>query len=307
MKTRKIVLIAADIVLLLVGIIQIIVSSRSTVKNFSFSDSPDSILIEKYDGTISLVQENDKWFINIEKYEAVQSNVDTMINYAKSIDALDRVASLSNSASVTKYEFDDANAIKVTLSKAGKEIRTFTLGKDASTGIQCYATVNGSNDIYLVNGDYRNVFDKTVDQLRTKTVYSVDSVNISSVSVTPAGEETWAVSRTGDAENLVWSVSGTNITLDASKAAEWFNSFNSLTTNKWHGTTDDMGGEPYVSVQLGTTEGTITIDTYKVPADPEVQDSTDVYYAKCNKSPYWFEIASYYMSRFQKTPEDLQK
>ena len=53
----------------------------------------------KADETISLVQENDKWFINSEKYEAVQSNVDTMINYAKSIDALDRVASLSNSAS----------------------------------------------------------------------------------------------------------------------------------------------------------------------------------------------------------------
>ena len=307
MKTRKIVLIAADIILLIVGIVQIIINTRSTVKNFSFSETPDQILIEKSDGNVTLVNEDGTWVINNEKYEAVESNVDSMIEYAKDINALDRVASLSNAASVSKYEFDDANAIKVTVSAGEKVLRTFTLGKDATTGIQCYATVNGSNDIYLIDGDYRNIYDKTVDQLRSKTVYTVDSVDISSVSVTPYGEETWAVSRTGDTENLVWNISGANITLDSQKAADWLNSFNTLTTNQWHGTSDDLGGEPYAAVQLGTTKGTITIETYIVPADPDVEGSTNLYYGKCNKSPYWFEIASYNFSKFQKKPEDLEK
>ena len=307
MKTRKIVLIAADIILLIVGIVQIIINTRSTVKNFSFSETPDQILIEKSDGNVTLVNEDGTWVINNEKYEAVESNVDSMIEYAKDINALDRVASLSNAASVSKYEFDDANAIKVTVSAGEKVLRTFTLGKDATTGIQCYATVNGSNDIYLIDGDYRNIYDKTVDQLRSKTVYTVDSVDISSVSVTPYGEETWAVSRTGDTENLVWNISGANITLDSQKAADWLNSFNTLTTNQWHGTSDDLDGEPYAAVQLGTTKGTITIETYIVPADPDVEGSTNLYYGKCNKSPYWFEIASYNFSKFQKKPEDLEK
>ena len=307
MKTRKIVLIAADIILLIVGIVQIIINTRSTVKNFSFSETPDQILIEKSDGNVTLVNEDGTWVINNEKYEAVESNVDSMIEYAKDINALDRVASLSNAASVSKYEFDDANAIKVTVSAGEKVLRTFTLGKDATTGIQCYATVNGSNDIYLIDGDYRNIYDKTVDQLRSKTVYTVDSVDISSVSVTPYGEETWAVSRTGDTENLVWNISGANITLDSQKAADWLNSFNTLTTNQWHGTSDDLDGEPYAAVQLGTTKGTITIETYIVPADLDVEGSTNLYYGKCNKSPYWFEIASYNFSKFQKKPEDLEK
>ena len=307
MKTRKIVLIAADVILLIVGIVQIILNSRSTVKTFKYSETPDKIVIEKSDGNLNIVSENGKWFINDEKYEAVESYVDSMLDYAKDISALDRVASLSNAASVSKYEFDEANAIKVTMSAGGKELRTFTLGKDASTGIQCYATVNGSNDIYLIDGDYRNIFDKTVDQLRTKTVYTVDAVDISSVTVTPYAEESWAVSRTGDTENLVWNISGANITLDAEKAAEWLNSFNTLTTNQWHGTTDDLGGQPYVAVQIGTTKGAVTIETYIVPADPDVEGSSNLYYGKCNKSPYWFEIASYNFSKFQKTPEDLQK
>ena len=307
MKTRKIVLIAADVILLIVGIVQIILNSRSTVKSFTFTESPDKILIEKDDGNLSIVSEDGKWLINNEKFEAVESNIDSMISYAQNIKALDRVASLSNAASVAKYEFDDANAIKVTLSAGDKVLRTFTLGKDSSTGIQCYATVNGTNDIYLVDGDYRNIFDKTVDQVRSKTVYSVQSVDISSVSVTRPGEETWAVSRTGEAENLVWNISGANITLDAQKAADWLNSFNALTTTKWHGKTDDIGGEPYIAVQIGTTSGVIIVETYIVPADPEDQGSSNLYYAKCNKSPYWFEIPSYNMSKFQKKPEDLQK
>ena len=307
MKTRKIVLIAADVLLLIVGVVQIILNSRSTVKSFTFTDTPDKILIEKDDGNLSIVNEEGKWVINDEKFEAVESNIDSMISYAQNIKALDKVASLSSAASVTKYEFDEDNAIKVTFSAGDKVLRTFTLGKDATTGIQCYATVNGTTDIYLVDGDYRNIFDKTVDQVRSKTVYSVQSVDISSVSVTRPGEETWAVSRTGDAENLVWNISGANITLDAQKSADWLNSFNALTTTKWHGKTDDIGGEPYIAVQIGTTSGVIIVETYIVPANPEDQGSSNLYYAKCNKSPYWFEIPSYNMSKFQKTPEDLQK
>ena len=307
MKTRKIVLIAADLILLVVGIIQIIAANRSTVKSFSFSEDPDTILIEKYDGTLNLVKDGDKWLINSEKYEAVSSNIDTMISYAQYISALDKVAKLSNDAVINKYEFDEDNAINVTLSAGGKELRKFTLGKDSTTGIQCYATIDGSDDVYLINGDYRNVFDKTVDQLRSKTVYSVESVDITSVSLQPAGESLWTVSRHGEAEDTVWSVSGTEITLDASKAADWLNSFNALTTTKWHGKTDDLGGEPYVHAEVGVTGKNIKLDINIVRANPDDEGSSDLYYAKCSESPYWFEIPSYNMSKYQKTPEDLQK
>ena len=307
MKTRKIVLIAADLILLVVGIIQIIAANRSTVKSFSFNEDPDTILIEKYDGTFNLVKEGDKWVINSEKYEAVSSSVDSMISHAQYISALDKVAKLTNDAVRNKYEFDEDNAINVTVSAGGKELRKFTLGKDSTTGIQCYATIDGSDDVYLINGDYRNVYDKTVDQLRSKTVYSVDSVDITSVSLQPAGESLWTVSRHGEAEDTVWSVSGTEITLDASKAADWLNSFNTLTTTKWYGTTVDFNGEPYLHAEVGVTGKNIKLDISIIPADPDDESSSDMYYAKCSESPYWFEIPSYNMSKFQKTPEDLQK
>ena len=307
MKPRKIILITVDVILLIIGIIQIIAGARSTVKNFDFSEQPDKIVIEKSDENLSIVKDGDKWLINNEKFEANASSIDSMIEFAQDINALDKVASLSNAASVLKYEFDEANAIKVTMSAGDKQLRTFTLGKDAVTGIQCYATINGTNDIYLIEGDYRNIFDKTSDDLRTKTVYSVDSVDISSVSITPAGDSIWTVSRHGDAEDLVWNITGANITLDSSKAADWLNSFNSLTTTQWHGTKDDLNGKPYVNVEIGVIGKTIKLDIYLLPADPEIQGATDLYYAKCSESPYYFEIPSYNMAKYQKTPEDLQK
>ena len=107
MKTRKLVLIIADVLLLVVGIIQIIVAGRTTVKNFQFSEQPDTILIEKYDGTLNLVKDGENWLINNEKYEATLSNVDSMIDYAKAIVALDKVAKLTNDAAERKYEFDE--------------------------------------------------------------------------------------------------------------------------------------------------------------------------------------------------------
>jgi len=307
MKTRKIVLIVADLLLLIVGIVQIIAANRSTVKSFTFSEEPDTILIEKYDGTLNLAKDGDKWLINSEKYEALESNVDSMLSYAKNISALDKVAKLSNELVSQKYEFDENNAIKVTLSAGGKVLRSFTLGKDASTGIQCYATIGDSDDIYLVNGDYRNVFDKTVDQLRSKTVYAVEAIDISYVTVTPADGESWSISRQGEAEDLVWSVSGSNITLDSTKASEWFTSLNNLVTTKWHGTSDDLGGIPYSKVEIGSPSKIVKLDFYLVPADPEVEGSSDLYYGKCSESKYWFEVPGYSMSKFQKTPEDLQK
>ncbi|MBR5401935.1 MAG: DUF4340 domain-containing protein [Treponema sp.] len=307
MKTRKIVLIAADLILLIVGILQIIAASRTTVKVFSFSEEPDKIVLEKYDGTFNLVKDGDKWVLNAEKFDVNASNVDNMIANARNISALDKVAKLNNEAVRTKYEFDADNAIKVTMSAGDKVLRTFTLGKDASTGIQCYATIENSDDVYLISGDYRNIFDKSVDQLRSKTVYSVEAVRISSVSITPADGDTWSVSRHGEAEDTVWSVSGTNITLDSSKAAEWMNSFNTLTTTKWHGTTDDIGGQPYIKCEVGAIGKNIKLDIYIVPADPEAENSSDLYYAKCSESPYWFEIPSYNVTKYQKKPEDLQK
>ena len=83
MKARKIVLIAADLILLVVAVVQIIIGARSTVKVFTFEEEPDAILIDKYDGKLNILKEGDTWVINDEKFEATTSSIDSMIDYAR--------------------------------------------------------------------------------------------------------------------------------------------------------------------------------------------------------------------------------
>ena len=67
MKTRKLVLIIADVLLLAVCIIQFAVSARDTTKYFTFKDEPDSLEIVTPGEKISLVKDGDNWVIGDKK------------------------------------------------------------------------------------------------------------------------------------------------------------------------------------------------------------------------------------------------
>ena len=60
MKTRKLVLIVADVVLLAVCLVQFIRSARDTTKYFTFKDEPDSLEIVTPQETISLYKEGEE-------------------------------------------------------------------------------------------------------------------------------------------------------------------------------------------------------------------------------------------------------
>lgn len=94
MKTRKLVLIVADVVLLAVCLVQFILSARDTTKYFTFKDEPDSLEILTPQETISLYKEGEDWFIGEKKYPASMSMVDSYISAIKNIRALDKVGSI---------------------------------------------------------------------------------------------------------------------------------------------------------------------------------------------------------------------
>ena len=80
MKTRKLVLIIADVVLLAVCIIQLALSARDTTKYFTLKDKPDSLLIVTPTETINLYKDGEDWFIGEKKYPANISVVDNLVD-----------------------------------------------------------------------------------------------------------------------------------------------------------------------------------------------------------------------------------
>lgn len=305
MKTRKIVLIVADVVLLAVCLVQFILSARDTTKYFTFKDEPDSLEIVTPQETISLYKEGEDWFIGEKKYPASMSMVDSYISAIKNIRALDKVGSIANGNNVERYELTDSKKTIVTAKLGDKVLRTIEIGKTAVSSSQCYMTVDGGKDIYLVSGGVNDTFDTSVAAARTTIVLNLNSDEISGVSITDAEDKTWSLSRMGDGDDVVWNVSGGEIELDEGKANVWLTSFASLSTRDWYAEDAVLEGTRAVSARITYNLKDIKLEFFALPKNNE--KDLQQYYGTCSETPYRFKVDEKTVKQYLKPLEELAK
>ena len=305
MKTRKLVLIVADVVLLAVCLVQFILSARDTTKYFTFKDEPDSLEIVTPQETISLYKEGEDWFIGEKKYPASMSLVDSYISAIKNIRALDKVGSIANGNNVERYELTDSKKTIVTAKLGDKVLRTIEIGKTAVSSSQCYMTVDGGKDIYLVSGGVNDTFDTSVAAARTTIVLNLNSDEISGVSITDAEDKTWSLSRMGDGDDVVWNVSGGEIELDEGKANVWLTSFASLSTRDWYAEDAVLEGTRAVSARITYNLKDIKLEFFALPKNNE--KDLQQYYGTCSETPYRFKVDEKTVKQYLKPLEELAK
>lgn len=305
MKTRKLVLIVADVVLLAVCLVQFILSARDTTKYFTFKDEPDSLEIVTPQETISLYKEGEDWFIGEKKYPASMSMVDSYISAIKNIRALDKVGSIANGNNVERYELTDSKKTIVTAKLGDKVLRTIEIGKTAVSSSQCYMTVDGGKDIYLVSGGVNDTFDTSVAAARTTIVLNLNSDEISGVSITDAEDKTWSLSRMGNGEDVVWNVSGGEIELDEGKANVWLTSFASLSTRDWYAEDSVLEGTRAVSARITYNLKDIKLEFFALPKNNE--KDLQQYYGTCSETPYRFKVDEKTVKQYLKPLEELAK
>ena len=333
MKTRKLVLIIADIILLAVLIGQCVLMSRDGGKTFRLKETPDEILIQNGGEEVLLRFDNNQWVVGEEKYPTNTSTVDAILDSIQYVRCLDKVGSTSKTGALEKYELRDDEKISVTAKKEGAVIRQLDIGKAGATGSQNFITVDGGNDIYLATGGLRYDFDTSMDQIRSKIVWDFDEAEINAVEVEKFAdindinvgsnsdeEENWnsgknfKVAKTGSGEELQWTLTSSDeetssIDVDGSKVQSWFDSLGSLTTSKWYDESKDLE-EEFSSKKVATTKishgnRASFIDIYQIPGDGG--DKTPKYYGKSNETPYPFELSLYTMEKINKNPEELAK
>lgn len=305
MKTRKLVLIVADVVLLAVCLVQFILSARDTTKYFTFKDEPDSLEIVTPQETISLYKEGEDWFIGEKKYPASMSMVDSYISAIKNIRALDKVGSIANGNNVERYELTDSKKTIVTAKLGDKVLRTIEIGKTAVSSSQCYMTVDGGKDIYLVSGGVNDTFDTSVAAARTTIVLNLNSDEISGVSITDAEDKTWSLSRMGNGDDVVWNVSGGEIELDEGKANVWLTSFASLSTRDWYAEDAVLEGTRAVSAIITYNLKDIKLEFFALPKNNE--KDLQQYYGTCSETPYRFKVDEKTVKQYLKPLEELAK
>ena len=310
MKTRKLVLIIADVLLLAVCVIQLILSARDTTKYFTFKEEPDSIQIVTPTEKIELYKEGDDWFIGDKKYPASISVVDSYIDSISNIRALDKVGSISSGNWAEKYELTEGKKTVVTAKLGGKVLRTLELGKTAVSASQSYCCIDGGKDIYLISGSVNDIFDTSVAATRTTIVLNLNAADITQVSVTDCEtDKTWSVSRMGSGDDIAWNASGdgseNGIELDTEAAANWLNSFASLSTRDWYADDAVLEGSKAVSAKITCAFKTISVEFFALPKENE--KDLQQYYGVCSETPYLFKVNESSVKQYLKTLSELAK
>lgn len=297
MSKRKIILLTACVLLLGIYIAQLASSLRSSVKNKTLGADPDKLTIENASAVIELAKSDDGWTVGERRYKADTNAADALVNAVKNIRVLDTVAQAGSDAVDERYEIDKTNAIVVKAYKGNELVRTLTIGKTSSTGSQSYVTLDGKKDIYLVSGTLRDTFKKDVAALRSKSVYAVDTSDLTAVSES-MGSTVLSIVKSGDP--AAWTASGGAANVDAEKAASWAASLTTLNADSW---LDDDFVLPPVSesVTVITAGGkAITVSVYK-----EGDGDDAKYYGTCSETPYKFALSRYSVGKYLKTAADI--
>lgn len=304
MKTRKIVLLSGIGILLIVYILQLCLGGKSSAKTFTLKDEVVNFTISNNGSDVKLSKSGEDWQVsgtNGETFKANSGFADSIQTNVSEIKTLDIVSHSDDNATLERYGL--SNPIKVEGCTAdGNVARTILVGKESATGSQTYVKIDSSKDIYLVSGNLKSVFGKSVDDLRTKEVFRFDGKEITKVEVSKSDQILTFVKKDANAELPEWEISGTTETLDQSKVTSWIESLPVLSAEKWGAKgMPEVGDSQGVKVTISTANKTVDATVYQTGEGNEAK-----YFATSSENPYNFEVSGYMAQKFLKNVEDLK-
>lgn len=275
--------------------------------------------IVKGDTTLSLESNNngDSWVVGEDKFPAKKEDVDKMIENIKN---LTLTALVSESKSYNRYELDDQNKITVTAKDGDKVIRTFDVGKVASSFKHTFVKLQNDDKVYHADGNFRRNFEKKEEDLTDKTVLKLDKAMVYSLQY-KEGDKALSLERKQEPVSVdvtqdkkedkqeeeaaepqkpkdIWADAG-----GAEKSKEKVDSFVSLFTilkcsNYIKGKTKDDFKDPILEI-------TLTADKpYTVSVFPKTEEEKE-YPAISSESPFSFTLPSSKVDDMKKKLEGI--
>lgn len=304
MKTRKIVLASACLVLLVIAIIQTVSGHIDPVKVVQIKDEIDEIKIERPEGLLTLKKTGEDWIID-GKYTANYNSIESIADAFSYVKLLGKVTKTDNQEVLAKYDLNDERACKVSVYNKGQELRSFRVGKATSTNSQVYLMMDKSNDVYMAAGSIQNECTKSINDLRSRSVFQLSKDDMISVSVKPVDGNRWTITRGG--EGNIWTASGEGVDesmeLDVEATSGWFNGCAFVAATEWLGDNEEIPAEKIIDVEIKLPAKTVTLELYQ--ADDE--EGTDTYWGRSSETPYAFKLAKYTVDKYRKNPEDFAK
>ena len=143
------------------------------------------IEIFKKGSAVTLIKKDTIWRIAPQGYPADAGKVREMLD---KIEKLGLTALVSESKSYTRYNLGADQKLAVKAWAGDKLKRDFAVGKVAPSYRHTFVQVSGNYRVYHASGNFRSVFDQTVDSIRDKVVLKFDKAEITEIRVSK-GEE----------------------------------------------------------------------------------------------------------------------
>ena len=136
--------------------------------------------------TITLKRHDDQWRLIPGDYPADASQAERMLKFMAELEV---TALVSEAQSYARYELDAARRIDVKVYQGDQLVRQMAIGKAASTFRHTHVILGDDRNVYHAGGSFRWEFDKSIDDLRDKTVLSFDRGTINRISIQADAQE----------------------------------------------------------------------------------------------------------------------
>jgi hypothetical protein len=175
------------------------------------------IEIGKGNRTVVLTRKDDGWLVAPGDYPADGNLVDRMLD---ALADLKVTALVSETRNYSRYELDENQQIRVTAYQDDKAVRSFRIGKAAETMRHTHITLSDDPNVYHAQGNFRQDFDHTVDDLRDKTVLVFKKEDVREYSITTEGK-TVTITKTTTTPAAEGENAATDEAPEKATAVEW--------------------------------------------------------------------------------------
>lgn len=307
-KARKIILSACVVALALIYAAQIVIINRSPVKTFKLKGEADKITISTSAKTLTLTFEEEKWLVGDKKREADSDAVQNLIDALREIKTHGTVSRSDDESELARYGLNDTQTIEVSVERAGKNLLSLAIGKDAAASFQNYVRISPSSEILSASGDLRNVFSVDEETLRTHKIFpqlsQLSENEILSVAVT-LPSETFVLEKSDSGEWIFSSVQQEDgLSVNSEKTLSLINRIKNLSAAKWaqeNASADFANENETRRITVATEKGKYTLECAPEYAESE---GSEKYLCSASTADDLFYISGYDYENLFKAGDD---
>ncbi len=146
----------------------------------------DEILVTRSLGTIRIFKKDGKWVVTDEAFPADAKIIGELEKRFREIRLSDLISSKGYYA---RYDLTPDKYTEVIFKKGDKAIQDFKIGKKSSTSQHTFVKIDNRPEIYLAEGTFDIVINRTQDDFRDREVLKISPAAVSGFTVNYLGRE----------------------------------------------------------------------------------------------------------------------